>query len=212
MAAELTRHYGFARAVAIPNGRDAAHYRVGSKEPFVLTCGRIWDAGKNLQLLDEVAAQVEWPVYAAGAVRSPDGNDAGIRNMRPLGRLSAAALADWYSRAAVYALPAVYEPFGLSVLEAALSGCALVLADTESLRENWDGAALFADPHDTAAWAYALRRITKDEPLRVHLAAEALRRSCAFTSDRFANDYMELYRQASINTPIVQEARQLCAS
>ena len=31
------------------------------------------------------------------------------------------------SAASVYVLPAKYEPFGLSVLEAALSGCALVL-------------------------------------------------------------------------------------
>ncbi len=33
-------------------------------------------------------------------------------------------------------LPARYEPFGLSVLEAALSGCALVLGDIPSLRES----------------------------------------------------------------------------
>ena len=35
-------------------------------------------------------------------------------------------------------LPARYEPFGLSILEAALSGCALVLGDLPSLRELWD--------------------------------------------------------------------------
>ena len=32
-------------------------------------------------------------------------------------------------RAEVFVSPAVYEPFGLTVLEAAAAGCALVLAD-----------------------------------------------------------------------------------
>ena len=63
-----------------------------------------------------------------------------------LGRLSAGELADWYARAAIYALPARYEPFGLSALEAALSGCALVLGDIPSLREIWGDAALFVPP------------------------------------------------------------------
>ena len=53
-------------------------------------------------------------------------------------------------RAAIYALPARYEPFGLSILEAALSGCALVIGDIPSLREIWADAALFvpSDGHD----------------------------------------------------------------
>ena len=60
--------------------------------------------------------------------------------MRLLGSLSPRALAAWLARAAIYCLPARYEPFGLSVLEAALSGCALVLGDIPSLREIWDDA------------------------------------------------------------------------
>jgi hypothetical protein len=47
-------------------------------------------------------------------------------------------------------LPARYEPFGLSVLEAALSGCALVPGDIASLRGNWDGVAEFVCPDDAA--------------------------------------------------------------
>ena len=38
---------------------------------------------------------------------------------------------------------ALYEPFGLAVLEAAQAGCALVLSDIPTFRELWDGAALF---------------------------------------------------------------------
>ena len=50
--------------------------------------------------------------------------------------LSGEDIRPWFARAGIYALPAVYEPFGLSVLEAALSGCALVLGDIPSLARN----------------------------------------------------------------------------
>ena len=53
-----------------------------------------------------------------------------------------------YGDASIFALPARYEPFGLSILEAALSGCALVLGDLPSLRELWTGAAMFVPPDD----------------------------------------------------------------
>ena len=47
------------------------------------------------------------------------------------------------------------------VLEAALAGCALVLGDMPSLREIWEGAALFVDPGDDAAIGSALRRAVR---------------------------------------------------
>ena len=46
--------------------------------------------------------------------------------------------------------------FGFSVLEAALSGCALVLGDIPSLREIWGDAALFVPPDDTERSAKTL--------------------------------------------------------
>lgn len=43
----------------------------------------------------------------------------------------------------IYVHPALCEPFGLAVVEAAQAGCALVLSEIAPLRENWEGAALF---------------------------------------------------------------------
>ena len=61
-------------------------------------------------------------------------------------------------RLRIFAAPALYEPFGLTVLEAAAAGCALVLGDIASLRENWEGAAIFLPPADASAWQAALTR------------------------------------------------------
>ena len=61
-------------------------------------------------------------------------------------------------QAAIFVAPALYEPFGLGVLEARARGCALVLVHIPTFRELWDGAALFADPRDDEALAQAHRR------------------------------------------------------
>src|SRR5690606_27826406 len=114
---------------------------------------RFWDDAKNLASLERASADVPWPILAAGeSVRPP-----GVEHVEPLradglrmlGRMSRAELAMWLGRAAIYALPARYEPFGLSVLEAGLSGCALVLGDIPSLREIWEGAAVFVPAEDS---------------------------------------------------------------
>ncbi len=77
----------------------------------------------------------------------------------------------------VFASCARYEPFGLAVLEAAQAGMALVLSDIPSLREIWDGAAMFADPRDAAGFAAALR-VALDDP--APWAARAGRRATRF--------------------------------
>jgi glycosyltransferase involved in cell wall biosynthesis len=99
----------------------------------------------------------------------------------------------WLSRAAIYALPARYEPFGLSVLEAALRGCALALGDIDSLRENWDGAAAFVDPADPDALAAAINGLIADPARRIRQANLARERSLALTPGRMGEAYYSLY-------------------
>jgi glycosyltransferase involved in cell wall biosynthesis len=102
-------------------------------------------------------------------------------------------MAEQFARAAVYALPARYEPFGQSVLEAALAGCALVLGDIPSLRELWDGVALFVSPDDPAALRAALESLIRDPSLRDTLAMDARRRALACSPERMARGYLRVY-------------------
>ena len=103
------------------------------------------------------------------------------------------------ARAAVFAAPARYEPFGLGILEAALSGCALVLGDIASLRELWDGAAEFVDPDDPQALAAALDALAHAPGWCTHLAGRARRRAPrrfrpAAMARRYADEYQRLLR------------------
>lgn len=206
MARALVRHHAPILAPrVVPNGRDATRFWPGPKEDLVLAAGRVWDEAKNVAALARVAPRLPWPVLVAGdaqppgaaATTSTTATTSRLQGGRPatfLGRLPEEELARWLSRAAIFAHPARYEPFGLAVLEAALSGCALVLGELESLRERWDGAAEFVPPWDEDALAGAVVGLARDEPRRRALGAAARERALALTPRRMADGYRAVYR------------------
>lgn len=180
----------------IPNGcarSGRAEPSLAGKEDIILAAGRVWDDAKNIGAISAIAEQLPWPVYVAGECRPPGTSAAELPAVNLLGCLAAEELAHWYSRAAVYVLPARYEPFGLSILEAASAGCALVLGDIGSLRENWEGAALFVPPDDRGALVAAIQWLADEPSTRTDLARRALARASLFTVDRTAEDYLHLY-------------------
>ena len=206
MLRALERHYRFdgPRSV-VPNGRSPNSFAPRAKEPFVFAAGRLWDDAKNVIGVDAVAASLPWPVRVAGELSGPDGARRWPRNLDLAGRLPARQLAETYARASIFAAPARYEPFGLAPLEAALSGCALVLGDIPSLHEVWGGAALYVDPDSRKALETALVCLIEEPALRRALGAAALQRARTFTPERTAAAYLELY-QRLLATPREQEA------
>jgi glycosyltransferase involved in cell wall biosynthesis len=219
MRSALRRHYDpLPWAMVVYNGRQASNYSSRpqeAKEPLVLCAGRLWDEAKNLESLHHVAPHLPWQVYAAG---DEHGREAVPSAVRMLGRLDEPKLAEWMSRSAVYAHPAKYEPFGLAVLEAAMSGCALVLGDVDSLREIWDNAAEFVPPNDDAALLEAIWRLIDSPARRAELAERALVRARRFTPQRMACGYLAAYREAMTvsatkDNPILLNRRSArCAS
>ncbi len=197
MLAALEVEYGHvAGARVVYNGRDSARFPCGPKEPLVLSVGRLWDDAKNVAAVDAVAPTLDWPVYIAGTTEPPGGGSSytsSNNSARHLGLLDSAELATWMARASVYVLPARYEPFGLSALEAALAGCALVLGDIPSLRELWNGAALFVPPTDALALRDLLQNLIADDGLRASVAAACHRRALDFNTQRMADAYMTVY-------------------
>lgn len=211
---DLDRHHGFrrARGQVIPNGVDLARFAPREKRPVVMSAGRLWDRAKNLGILDDIADGLAWPVDIAGDTRHPEGGSSeeistlrsagsagGRGSARRLGPLGYSEMAARLGTAAIFAAPALYEPFGLAIAEAAASGCALALADIPSLREHWDGAAVFAPAEDRAAWRSTLSCLIACDERRRALATAAHRRARKFcrqaTARRYAALYNELMRQ-----------------
>jgi glycosyltransferase involved in cell wall biosynthesis len=195
MLATLHENYGVsgARNAVIPNARSMERYRPGIKEPVVFAAGRLWDAAKNVAALERVAPRVPWPIRVAGSSVAPAGEARAWRNVVALGDLTAAEVARELARASIYALPARYEPFGLSILEAALAGCALVLGDIASLREVWGSTARYVAPDDDQALHACLLQLMANDELCRCLGHAARARALTFTPERQANAYLDAY-------------------
>ena len=183
-AAALRTSYDVTRDIhAIPNGRRIPRLPRAA-QPQVLAAGRMWDEGKNIAVLDKAAGALTVPVRAAGPVRGPNGASITVRNLRLLGVLDDVALAQEYARAAMFVSPALYEPFGLAVLEAAQAGVALVLSDIPTFRHLWDGVALFVHPDDHAGLAETLQHLLGDPERRAALGKSAHDRARRYTAER----------------------------
>ncbi|WP_255478706.1 glycosyltransferase [Rufibacter sp. XAAS-G3-1] len=195
MLEEATSVYGpFSQKKVINNGRDPLAFHFGQKEPFIFSMGRVWDEAKNIALLTQVADQVSWPIYIAGdAVHPSTGDNKLFKNVHFLGKLSQREVADWLSRASLYVLPAMYEPFGLSILEAAFSGCALVLGKINSLKEIWGTSAEYVDTHNAEELAAILQKLIKDEFLLNIMACRAVKKAQDYTTDLMAQEYLQAY-------------------
>ena len=194
MLEAVRRLYGIEGGLVIPNGRYPDDLTPAPKEPMVFAAGRLWDRAKNLLALEDVAQGLPWPIFIAGEPRDPDGDKrVTASHVQLLGQLSAKEVAGWLRRASIYAFPARYEPFGLSVLEAAQAGCALILGDLPTLRELWDGAAVFVSPDQPETLRVALEGLIADAALRQALAMRARRRALSFTPRRMAQAYLQVY-------------------
>jgi glycosyltransferase involved in cell wall biosynthesis len=175
------------------NGIPAAASPRSSKRRFILAAGRLWDAAKNVSALARASKGLDWPVFVAGPRSDSPANDPGELTL--IGDLSHSALRSRMQRAAIFVSAARYEPFGLSVLEAASAGCALVLSDIPTFRELWSEAALFVDPADDRALHGALSRLCADDRERARLQCAARERSESYSLTRTADAYRMLYQR-----------------
>jgi glycosyltransferase involved in cell wall biosynthesis len=195
--AEVTgRIFGLKRTpTPVHNGRKAAETVARAAEtPFVFTCGRLWDEGKGAAVLDRAAARIAAPVFAAGPRQGPGTGEIAFAHLVPLGAQPSAEIARWHAAASVFVSTALYEPFGLAVLEAAQAARPLVLSDIPTFRELWDGAALFTPAGDSDALARAVNRLLDDPAERERLGAAAAERAARYTVDAMIERTLAAYR------------------
>ncbi|MBO0769222.1 MAG: glycosyltransferase [Solirubrobacterales bacterium] len=184
----------------IQHGGIAPRSEPHRKRAFAVGAGGLDDRAKNLTLLREAAPLMHHPVLIAGELEP--GTERTTHNLAQpgqahlLGLLSPQDLAWLFQQAAVFVDPAVYEPSGLTVLEAAQAGCALVLADIPSQRELWAGSAAFVDLHDPHALARVLDPLLDDPARAAALGLGAQRHAQQYSAGRMAGSYAVAYREA----------------
>lgn len=183
--------------------------RLGIDGPYILNVGTV-EPRKNQVLLLEAFADAE---PSLGGMRLVIAGSAGWGSAETLktierlhlegrvtltGAIGASALAALYARASIFAMPSLYEGFGIPLVEAMGFGLPCLASHDPALKEvAGDHGAVFLDPKDPAAWSKELVRLVDDEPTRTQLGAAGKSRAAAFSWEKTAATTMDAYRQAA---------------
>jgi glycosyltransferase involved in cell wall biosynthesis len=196
------------KVITIPNGikEDKCVVNENTKKDYeVLYLGRI-SRSKNLNLLLKAMTYVAENVKEAELILA--GPDEGLvkniinyarkRGMRVryLGQVSEEEKHRLYVESTIYALPSLYEPFGITLLEAGIHGIPAVITG--------EGGQLYAaPPNKTSLWAKpnpkdyaeAITTLLTDKKLREKLSHGAREWAQQFTWNKILPKYEELYRE-----------------
>lgn len=209
-AAATKRTYGLDRIPrTVHYGRSPLPVPLYAPHDFVFTTGLLWDEGRNLEMLDSAAARIGVPVRAAGPIEGPNGATVIFDNIHCVGNPGEAELARWLSARPVFVSAALYEPFGLSILEAASAGCPLILSDIPAYRELWDEVAVFVPPRDETGFTRAIATLVADDFERAVIGRAAKERAALYSPDAMAAQMAAIYRGLlpAVHRPILAAAR-----
>lgn len=120
------------------------------------------------------------------------------------GQVSDEELRALYEAAICFASPSLMEGFGLPALEAMSLSCPVIAAPCGSLPEVCGEAAIYADPHDPAAWAEAVSTCRSIEA-RSSLQARGRERAARFSWRAGARRLLELIEEVA---PCARETRR----
>jgi alpha-1,3-rhamnosyl/mannosyltransferase len=139
-----------------------------------------------------------WELAIAGRLRpgyAPLWLQALPPGVRWLGPLDDDALRALYTAAEIAMTASEYEGFGLTVLEAMASGCAVIAPALTSIPEVAGDAALLVARSDAVLLRDALARLLDDPAARASLSERARRRAAGFTWDETARQTRHIYEE-----------------
>jgi glycosyltransferase involved in cell wall biosynthesis len=178
----------------------------GVRAPYIVAASawnwrlkNLESALRSLRSLDQMAG-VTFQTVIYGP---PDGLSAsGGKDRWPdldlayIGPVPHTALAALFRHATAFVMPAVYEGFGLPVLEAMSCGCPVVTSNSSSLGEVAAGGAQLFDPMDCEGMRSALAALLRDPSTRKQWKEKALKRAADFSWDKAARETIGAYQRA----------------
>ncbi|MSR87125.1 glycosyltransferase family 1 protein [Candidatus Peribacteria bacterium] len=110
-----------------------------------------------------------------------------------LGYIDGSAYESLIRTCSVFALPSLYEGFGMQILDAMQRGVPVLTSDRGSLRELAQGAAFIVDPTSVLSITDGLKRLLTDDALRTELRQKGTERASHFSWKRTVDLFLECY-------------------
>ncbi len=98
-----------------------------------------------------------------------------------------------YSGAKLFALPSLYEGFGLTPLEAMASGAPVVVSNISSMPEVAGDAGILVNPESVDSIAEGLLKVITDSNLRQQMIVKGLERAKQFSWENTAKKTLEVF-------------------
>lgn len=149
---------------------------------------KFYFAGKDLYLSDKKMTSQEYILSKAPAP-----------NVIFLGELPWQQIIPYYQRCLMCVLPSLYEPFGITALEAMASGCALVASRAGGLKEivEHEKDGLLTPAGDAGALAGSIKRFLRENSLREKCADNArMKIGNKFNYDKIIEETIAAYGEA----------------
>lgn len=106
------------------------------------------------------------------------------KQIRFVGGVSDAQLADLYRGAAGLVFVSLYEGFGLPIIESMACGTPVLTSTATAMPEVAGDAAILVDPYDVDAIVDGMRRLAEDSDLRKTLRENGLKRAKLFSWEK----------------------------
>jgi glycosyltransferase involved in cell wall biosynthesis len=179
-------------------------------EKFVLYVGDVtWN--KNLPRLLDAITELDISIVMVGKnlvsedydKNNPWNNDLNRINelarsndkITRVGFLPSEELVQIYNLATLFAMPSLYEGFGLPVLEAMACGCPVLTSKEGSLEEVAGNAAYFIDAYDVESIKFGLDRLYKDQSKRNELIEKGNENVKRFSWKKTAQETLSAYEE-----------------
>lgn len=193
-----------------PDRQFLTRYQIPQDKPFLLYIGEIQPRKNIFGILEAfeslpVAVRENVNFVVVGRARYRENQEqfdallAGLKSRAQIFQVSNVPTEDlvrFYNAALGFVYVSFFEGFGLPVVEAMSCGCPVITANTTSLREVSENAALSVNPDDREEIREAMRQLIEEEELRMLLRQKGLQRANEFSWEKTAQKTMEGYRKA----------------
>ena len=185
----------------IPNGINPGEFIPKKKEKKILVVSRLFER-KGVQYVIKAMNDInDYKLVICGDGPYKEQLEKQIsklnnNNIHLLGYVSDERLKYEYESSSIFVLPSSAESFGIVLLEAMASGCAIITTNATGCPEVVGNAALLVRPKNSEDIRRALIELINNGKLRSELGIRARKRvEEKFTWEKIARSYVEVYKE-----------------